>query len=149
MDKTWKVVLAFIGIFAAGAIAGGLVTLRMLNNFGPPRFGSPEQFGPQLMKRFTSKLELTAEQQGKIRPLITQAGEELHQMRRTTWTNSQAVVERVEGEINSLLTPEQKVKFEEIRAEQKERIKRFTEERARRLRESHRQPGEEPAAPAK
>ena len=135
MDKPWKVVLAFIGIFAAGLLVGGLVTLRVVKNLAPARMGSPEQFGPQLMKRYTAKLELTPEQQDKINPLIMRAGEELRQMRRATWTNSQAVIDRVEAEISAQLTPEQKTKFEQMHLEQRDRMKRFLEERARRLKD--------------
>ena len=98
MDKTWTVVLVFIGIFAAGLVVGGLVTLRVVKYFAPPRLGSPEQFGPQLIKRFTTKLELTPDQQEKIKPIITQGAEELRQMRRTAWINSQAVIDRMEAE---------------------------------------------------
>lgn len=147
MDKTWKVILAFAGIFVAGLLVGGLVTLRVVKSLAPPRLGSPEQFSPLLMKRISSKLELTPEQQEKIRPLIARAADELHQMRRTVWTNSQAVMERVDGEIAAVLTPPQKLKFDQMREEQRERVRRFTEERNRRLRDSHRS-GEHPPPPA-
>ncbi len=143
MDKTWKVVLVFIGIFAAGLVVGGLVTLRVVKYFAPPRLGSPEQFGPQLIKRFTTKLELTPEQQEKIKPVIAQGAEELRQIRRTTWLSSQAVIDRMESEIAAQLTPEQKIKFEQMLAEQRDRLKRFMEERARRMKDG-RPPGEGP-----
>ncbi len=136
MDKTWKVVLVFIGIFAAGLVVGGLVTLRVVKSLAPPRMGSPEQFGPQLIKRFTTKLELTPDQQEKIKPIITQGAEELRQMRRTAWINSQAVIDRMEAEIAAQLTADQKVKFDQMLAEQRERMKRFLEERNRRLKDS-------------
>jgi uncharacterized membrane protein len=136
MDKTWKVVLAFIGIFVAGLVVGGLVTLRVVKGAAGARIGSPEQFGPQLLKRYTAKLELTPDQQEKIKPLIARAAEELRQMRRATWSNSQLVIERVEGEIAAQLSPEQKTKFDQMLAEQRERIKRFIGERARRQKDN-------------
>lgn len=148
MQKTWKVVLAFAGIFVAGLVVGGLITLRFFANNPPPRMGSPEQFGPTLMRRFTSKLDLTEQQQEKIRPLIAKAGEELHQIRRTTWASSKAIIDRVEAEIAAELTPEQKTKFDQMLAEQRDRMKRITEERQRRQRDGRR-PEDGPPPPPK
>ena len=48
MDKPWKVILAFTGIFVAGILVGGLVTLRWGKNVSQ-RQPMGEQFGPQLM----------------------------------------------------------------------------------------------------
>jgi hypothetical protein len=144
MDKTWKVVLVFIGIFAAGLVVGGLVTLRVVKYLAAPRLGSPEQYGPQLIKGFAKKLDLTPEQQEKIKPLITRGAEELRQLRRTAWTTSQAVIERMEGEIAAQLTPDQKVKFDQMLAEQRERLKHFLEDRARRWKDSHPSGGQPP-----
>lgn len=145
MDKPWKVVVAFTGIFAAGLVAGGLVALRIMNRPPPPRFASPEQFGPQLMKRFAAKLDLTDEQQNKIRPLILKAGEDLHLIRRQAWTNSTSTIDKLEADIAAQLTPEQKVKFDQLLAEQREKLKRISEERQKRWREIH--PGEPPLPP--
>jgi len=146
MDKTWKVILAFIGIFVAGLVVGGLVTLRVVKALTPPRLASPEQFGPQLMKRFTDDLALTPAQQEQIKPLIARAAEELHQMRRTTMQNSQAIIDRTESDIAAVLTPEQRAKFEQMRAEQRDRIRRFFEERNRRQKDQRR-PAAPPAPP--
>jgi len=146
MDKTWKVVLAFVGIFAAGLVVGGMATLRILKQFAPARTSSAEQFEPQLMKRFVGKLDLTKEQEAKIKPIIARAAEELHQIRKTTWTTSQAVMDRASAEVGAVLTPEQKVKFEQIRAEQRERVKRAFGERLRRAKDERR-PGEAPPQP--
>ena len=146
MDKTWKVIVAFVGIFAAGLVVGGLVTLRVVKSLDPARLGSPEQFGPQMLKRFADKLELTPDQEEKIKPLISRAAEELHQMRRTSWVNSQAVIDRLDSDISAELTPAQKTKFEQLRAEQRERIRRFTEERNRRMKDNRRL-GDRPPPP--
>jgi Spy/CpxP family protein refolding chaperone len=128
MGKTWKVVLAFVGIFVAGLIVGGLLTLGTMRYLAMAN----QQFGPQLIKHITEKLDLTAEQKEKITPIIAQGAEELRLMRRTAWTNTQAVIERMDGEIAAQLTPEQKAKFDQMLADQRERVKRFLEERTRR-----------------
>lgn len=138
MDKPWKVILAFTGIFLAGILVGGLVTLRWGKNFAQ-RLPMSEQYGPQLMRRLVTQLDLTPEQQAKVKPIVDQAAEELHQLRRTTQRTSAAVLVRMQGEIAALLTPAQKIKFDEQVTQQRERwerLKRFGEERGRRLREN-------------
>lgn len=138
MDKPWKVILAFTGIFLAGILVGGLVTLRWGKNFAQ-RLPMSEQYGPQLMRRLVTQLDLTPEQQAKVKPIVDQAAEELHQLRRTTQRTSAAVLVRMQGDIAALLTPAQKIKFDEQVTQQRERwerLKRFGEERGRRLREN-------------
>jgi Spy/CpxP family protein refolding chaperone len=139
MNKPWKVILAFTGIFLAGVLVGGLVTLRVGRHFAQ-RLPMAEGFGPQLLGRLVTQLELTPEQQAKIKPIVDQAAEELHELRRTTQRSSAAVIVRMQGDISAQLTPAQKTKFDELVAQQRDRFKRFMEERGR-----HR--GERPPAP--
>jgi len=134
MDKPWKVILAFTGIFLAGILVGGLVALRWGKNFSP-RQSMGEQYGPRMMKRLVDQLELTAEQQAKVKPIVDQATEELRQLRHTTQRTTASVIERMQGEISAVLTPEQKAKFDEQIRQQHERVKRFMEERAKRMKE--------------
>jgi Spy/CpxP family protein refolding chaperone len=134
MDKPWKVILAFTGIFLAGILVGGLVTLRWGKNMAQ-RLPMSEQYGPQLMRRLVTQLDLTPEQQAKIKPIVDQAAQELRQLRRTTQRTSASVIERMQGEIAAQLTPEQKVKYDEQVSKQRERMRHFMEERARRQRE--------------
>ena len=63
-----------------------------------------EQFGPQLMQRLINQLDLTAEQQAKVKPIIDQATEELRQLRHTTQRTTASVIERLQGDIAAVLT---------------------------------------------
>lgn len=148
MDKPWKVVLAFTGIFLAGILVGGLVALRWGKIFSQHQ-PMNEQFGPQLVKRLVNQLDLTSEQQAKVKPIVAQATEELRQLRHTTQRTTTAVIERMQADIAAVLTPEQKAKFDEQVSQQRERVKRFMEERARRMKErEERGEKEEKNAPA-
>ena len=135
MNKPWKVVLAFTGIFLAGMVVGGLVALRVVKHNAQQRLPTPDQFGPQLMRRFATQLDLTPEQKEKIKPIVMHGAEELRQLRRGTEGTSRAVIERMQGEIAAVLTPEQKAKFDDLLSQQRERMKRFGEERVRRFRD--------------
>lgn len=134
MDKPWKVILAFTGIFVAGVLVGGLVTLRWGKNF-VQRQPMGEQYGPQLMKRLVTELELTPEQEAKLNPIVTAASEELRELRRSTQRTSAAVLTRMQGEIAAVLTPAQKVKFDALASKQRERFRHFMEERSRRMKD--------------
>jgi Spy/CpxP family protein refolding chaperone len=134
MDKPWKVILAFAGIFVAGILVGGLVTLRWGKNFTQKQPGG-EQFGPALMQRLVKQLDLTPDQQAKVKPIVDSATEELRQLRRTTQRTTAAVVVRMQGDIAAVLTPDQKAKFDTQVSQARERIRHFMEERARRMKE--------------
>jgi len=134
MNKPWKVILAFTGIFLAGVLVGGLVTMRLGRHIAQ-RLPMSEGFGPQLMGRLVTQLDLTPEQQAKIKPIVDQAAEELHELRRTTQHSSAAVLVRMQGDISALLTPAQKAKFDELSTQQRDRFKHFMDERSRRLRD--------------
>ena len=94
MDKPWKVILAFTGIFLAGILVGGLSSLRWGRNF-VQRQPMGEQYGPQLMQRLVTELNLTPEQQAKINPIVTAASDELRDLRRSTQRTSAAVLVRM------------------------------------------------------
>jgi Spy/CpxP family protein refolding chaperone len=134
MDKPWKVILAFTGIFLAGILVGGLVTLRVVKNVAH-RLPMSDQFGPQLMRRLVTQLELSPDQEEKMKPIVNQAAEELRQLRHTTQRTTESVIVRMQGEIAALLTPAQKTKLDDLVAQQRDRLKRFGEERARRLKD--------------
>lgn len=134
MDKPWKVVLAFTGIFLAGVLVGGMATIRWGRNFAQ-RQPMGEQFAPRMMERLTSELQLTADQQAKIRPIIDARTTELRQLRRTTQKATANVLEHMQSDIAAQLTPEQKAKFEEQLKKQRERMRRFMEERAKRFKD--------------
>ncbi len=109
MDKPWKVIAAFIGVFIAGAVFGGFFTLRgPARRLPPPQTrplaqlppaGQPRQVAgpqlspqsgshtrsnpitPQLMRGFTKSLQLTPEQREKIQPIVSRAGEDFQRLR--------------------------------------------------------------------
>ena len=106
MDRPWKVVAAFIGVFIAGAVFGGLFTIgasarriqvqRPVQALPPAEATRTKVAGPsapsvvqartspltpQLMRQFTRELGLTAEQREKILPIVGRAGEDFQRLR--------------------------------------------------------------------
>lgn len=141
MSKPWRVIIVLLGIFAAGGVTGGFVTLRVCKNKLLNR-PVPEEWAPKHLKRLADRLELTPDQQEKIRPIIRRNIEQLNRVRNRSLDETKTVVEGMQQEITDKLTPEQRVKFDQMNQELREehdakekadRDKR--EERDRRARE--------------
>lgn len=148
MNKTWKVVLVFLGVFLAGAVFGGFLSIRFARQW--IRGGhSPamEQFVPMILRKYSARLELTPKQLEQIKPIVKAADDELRGLRRTNFAATIAVAEKMNTEIAALLTPVQQQKLQEMKREWHERWKL---DRMRRNRDRNPRPPAEagPAADA-
>jgi hypothetical protein len=158
MDRPWKVIFAFVGVFIAGAIFGGVFTrgvaVRRNVNATPqrpvvqlpatnqpqPQVAGPQNPGqnapavrfspitPHLMRRLTQKLNLTPEQQKKIKPVVSRAGEDLDRIRQENGrrnlesiADTRRTTERMYADVSEILTIEQRVELEQMRKQEHER----------------------------
>lgn len=133
MSRNTKIILAFLGIFIAGAVFGGFVSLRYVRQQfekGRLRALAPmEQFSPQIMKRFSNRLDLTVEQKEKLRPIIQQADAELRRLRQTGAREAIAIAERMHEQVAEILTAEQRNKLEQMKRDMRERWQRERQQR--------------------
>lgn len=127
MNKPWKLVLLLIGIFLAGAVAGGFVVGRIWRPI--PRRMPPDQWGQNRLKVLSEHLSLTPDQQTKLQPILQRDMDDLARIRNSSMTESRKIFERMEQDISTLLTPEQKQKFDEMNRERRERFQRMMRER--------------------
>ncbi len=126
--QTWKVILAFTGVFIAGTVTGGFLSAHWIHreqsrqflNARPPTL---EQFGKSQLSQLSRKLELSELQREQMKPLVSRAGDELKSLRRHTLTETIAVFTRFNEEVSKILTPEQQPRFEEFRKQQRARLK--------------------------
>jgi uncharacterized membrane protein len=133
MNKPWKVIIVLIGIFAAGGVTGGFVTLRVCKNKILNR-PVPEEWAPKHLKRLVDRLALTPEQQEQIRPIVRRNMEQLNRVRNQSLAETQTVVEGMQRDISAQLTPEQRTKFEQMNRELREaREAREKHEREKRM----------------
>jgi Spy/CpxP family protein refolding chaperone len=145
MDKSWRVILAFVGIFIAGTVTGGLISLRLAQSMsvrgerprpaGQPQVAggagnqAPQQFNPQLMRRVAEQLNLTPDQKEKMKLIEARTGEELRRLRRENLHSTELIIEKCQDDIAALLNPEQRAKFDEMILRARERIRKFMQER--------------------
>ncbi len=136
-----KLILLLVGIFLAGAVAGGFVTVEYVQAKLRER-GQPEQWGPARLKLLEKRLELTEEQKEKLKPIIKRDVEELNKLRQSGFNETRRILQRMEADIAAVLTPEQKVKFDKVNEEMRERIRKQWEQRR-----GERRDGRPPGAP--
>lgn len=124
MNKPWKVVLAFIAVFVAGAIFGGLLMVRI----GPrimeqKRAKSMPPTPPMLLRHFTDQLDLTAAQKEKIRPMVEKMEEEMRALRQNSLKETGAMLRGLQQRFAAELTPEQRKKLDKLQENQRERMR--------------------------
>lgn len=138
MDKPWKVIFAFICVFIAGAVFGGVFTLRSAGRrpvatsqppppnrppgARPPQSAPPVQIQPAIMRQMTQRLNLTAEQREKIKPVVARATEELQRLRRENLHDTTRVMEVMYADVAASLTSEQRSELEEMKRKMQERV---------------------------
>ena len=105
-------VLYLAATFSLGGIAGGAVGYRYGRQpiFRPP---NPVSMLQHLKERYTRELDLTADQQQQLEPLLKQNMEEWGQSHRDHMKQVQAVMKQSRERIETLLTEPQKTKFRE------------------------------------
>lgn len=131
MNRTLKVSLLIVGIFACGMVVGAVGARRLSPPPRPASMGA-EGFGPHMMRRLTAELELSDAQRAAIEPLIKTANDELRVLRRESMRQSGAVIEAMEAAVSAELSVAQREKFAALKEAQKARMKAIMEERQRR-----------------
>ena len=114
----WKLGVYVLAVFLAGAGSGALVAWQVCRRT-PVAPVPPAEIGARLRARFQSQLALTPEQVQKIDPMINQAMRRVEAIRKETASQVFANVSDLHEQMLTVLTPEQKVKFEELERERR------------------------------
>ncbi len=116
MTKPWQIWLVLIAIFATGVAGGWLVAAHVERHRGPPPPPPPEVWIARQLEHVANELQLTTEQQERIKPVVSTNIAELIKLRRQAID----VLEQMEKQIAAELTPEQRGKYEKILQERRE-----------------------------
>jgi uncharacterized membrane protein len=120
----WKIWLVFAGVFLAGAIAGGFVSVRIVDRI-VERGRAPGEFAPRLVNHLSERLELSTMQTEEIRGLVESAWQDLHRQRRA----SRETMQTLSQEISTVLTAEQRLEYAKIQENQRQRWQKMAGER--------------------
>ena len=140
MNRPGIVILAFVGIFIAGAISGGFVGARMSESWAHRH--AVELFAQQQFKRLGDQLSLTPEQRQRIRPIVTKAGKDIQEHRR----DISSIAEKMEADVRQELTKEQREQFDRVRSRMRDNERLF--QRWVREQRAHKQEGQGPGPEA-
>jgi hypothetical protein len=121
MNKPWKVILAFTGVFVAGLVCGG----PLLDRLRARAEANRPPFAERTMKRFEKEFHLTEAQKQRIEPILLRAQKDWRQHRQDNMRNLTGVIDRMHVELAAELTPEQRGRLEEISNEFRQRAERF------------------------
>jgi Spy/CpxP family protein refolding chaperone len=110
----WKLIAGFLLVFLAGGLTGAFVAAKTTRHF---LFAAShhEVVAQRMRARLQAQLGLTPEQMAKISPPIDKAAAQLEQIRRDTARRVHETFAEAHEQIAKDLTPEQKVKLEQLR----------------------------------
>jgi len=117
--KSWKVILATLVIFGAGVVTGGLAVKRVQVS-SPERPGSIHQRA-EFMRRMEKRIVLTPVQREQIEAILSEGQERTKKLWEQIGPKMKEEFQRTSNRIREELTPEQKIRFEELLQEQKAR----------------------------
>jgi Spy/CpxP family protein refolding chaperone len=112
----WKLAFAFLLVFIAGVTTGclfGALHLRKRHLMGPPHSGD---VAGKMREHFRKALDLTAEQEAQILPIIDKTSTRLESIRVETAERVRSVMEESKRQIAPQLSPEQQKKLEKLEA---------------------------------
>lgn len=121
MSQRWKVILAFVGVFVAGAISGQPLTEwyhRRQADRRPP-------FAERTMVRYERELRLTDAQKEKIRPILIRWQDEWRRRRQEHVRDLTGLIDRMHADVAAELTPDQRQKLEVMRQELRARAEQL------------------------
>ena len=128
--RHWKIVFALCALFLVGAVTGSMLTIRVVKKklheqeLARQKLQETGGWAMVTYKMYQERLKLTPEQEEKLKPAFTQAGEELRTIRRTTMRDIFGVIRTVNVEVEKELTPEQMEEFHKLREEIRERMEK-------------------------
>jgi periplasmic protein CpxP/Spy len=134
VNNYWKVILATVVIFGAGVVTGGLlVHLARTPVPAPP---SPAQMRPaepvsvggmrlELLRRATRELELTAEQRDRLGKILHESQERTRKLMDPVAPQLREELRRTRAEFVDALTPDQRLRFNELAKQQQQRSRDF------------------------
>ena len=118
----WKLGVYVLAIFLAGGGSGAFIAWQVCRRT-PAAPVPTAEIGARLRARFQSQLALTPDQLQKINPMIDQAMRRVEDIRKETASQVFANVSNLHDQVLTVLTPEQRVRFEELERERRDYLR--------------------------
>jgi Spy/CpxP family protein refolding chaperone len=108
--RPW-IILALI--FLLGGVTGSLLTIGFGPRFSPPPPG-PHDMGNHWMMRLNHRLNLTDDEQAKIRPIVTEAEKKIESVYRPAVGQISKIMQDANASIAEVLTPDQQAELQKM-----------------------------------
>ncbi len=118
--RHWKIAVLLLALFVMGVVTGAALTVAIVKK----KIAENDNWQGMTYRLYKQRLKLTPEQEEKLRPTFTLAGEELRAVRRETMRDIFGIIRRVNVEVEKELTPEQLVEFDKLREEIRTRMEK-------------------------
>ena len=122
--NAWKIILATILIFGSGVVTGGLL-VRRTSQIESPRQGrlsavttiqpaAPGGYRLEFLRRAQRELNLSAEQRERVEKIFSQSQERTKRLMEPVTPHLREELDRAKREFSEILTPPQRLRFEEL-----------------------------------
>ena len=122
--NAWKIILATILIFGSGVVTGGLL-VRQTSQTESPRQGrlqavttlhptTPGGYRLEFLRRAERELKLSAEQRERVDLIFSQSQERTKRLMEPVTPHLREELDRAKREFCEILTPPQRLRFDEI-----------------------------------
>jgi Spy/CpxP family protein refolding chaperone len=152
VNNYWKVILATVVIFGAGVVTGGLLVRLARTPVPPPpsrgqlRPADPVSAGGlrlEFLRRAQRELELTADQRDRLGRILRESQDRTKKLMEPVAPQIREELRRTRAEFVEALTPEQRIRFNELARQQQQQ----QQQRARELRNTNSREAPLEAAP--
>lgn len=114
MKTKWKIVAALVALVLVSMLVGAFLGAKYAERTIRKRH-TPEAWNQTAMHALQSRLKLTPEQNARMQRILDSGVEEMKGIRHDTIAKTDLVVERLLGELEKEIAPEQRVEFEKLR----------------------------------
>lgn len=118
-----KAILYLVAIFIAGAASGTIIGYSS----GKQQAVAPAQqreICDRTLKRLETRLELTQEQVGRIKPIVEQNSVAIQNLQRESWLKVSDTFKRMNAQIASYLTDDQRLRLDAMETERCEKVRK-------------------------
>jgi len=129
MRFTRKLIIDFVLVFVMGALAGGLLTWKIIDaslssNLSTfmSRTNDPDSMVARLNKRYVEDYHLTPDEMNRIQPVFNEMARNIYQVRHQFGVDIMATLDKYHQKIAEQLTPEHRKDYEKAIAEHKTKL---------------------------
>ena len=115
--KTLKPWLVIILVFIAGFVGGVVTTRAVVRHWVGQAIANPDRVRGLIQRRLALRLRLDRQQRQEVNEILTDTQAELRHLRMDFAPRYSEIMSNAQSEISAILTPEQRVRFDRLREE--------------------------------